>query len=78
MLTTLLLRCYTYRHAGSAVTSETRYIYADQPTSDFTLVLPRVNVSHSAPLACGPLRVTLGPLAYLTVPRSSTCRQQQY
>lgn len=50
------------------MTSETRYIYADQPTSNFTLVLPRVNVSYSTPLACGPLRVTLGPLLYLTVP----------
>lgn len=34
---------YIYIHAGSAITSDIRYIRADEPESDFTPVLPRVN-----------------------------------
>jgi hypothetical protein len=32
-------------HTGSAVTSETRYLSADDPTGEFKVVLPRVQVS---------------------------------
>ena len=34
---------YIYIHAGSAITSDIRYIKANEPESEFTPVLPRVN-----------------------------------
>lgn len=40
------------RAPGSAVTSETRYIRADQPDAEFQVVLPREQVGTTAESAC--------------------------
>ncbi|PNG99893.1 hypothetical protein TSOC_014320 [Tetrabaena socialis] len=52
-----------YISAGSALTSETRFVWADQPEADFQLVLPRVQVAFEFAFLLKTLGMMQVPLA---------------